>query len=97
MEDNADTEVDVERKYILEVNDDKLDNINLSSFKDGGFKDSNTLQARVVDRTIDGEGIVKLFVPELFIAFGLEFSLEVTFYFLNISIWSKIQSIPYDL
>ena len=70
MEDNADTEVDVERKYILEVNDDTLDNINVSS-----FKDSNTVQARVVDQTIDGEGIVKLFVTELFIAFGLEFSL----------------------
>ena len=38
MEDNADTEVDVERKYILEVNDDTLDNINVSS-----FKDSNTV------------------------------------------------------
>ena len=33
MEDNADTEVDVECKYILEVNDDTLDNI----------KDSNTV------------------------------------------------------
>ena len=70
MEENVDTEVDVERKYILEVNDDTLDNI-----KVGSFKDSNTVQARVVDRTIDGEGIVKLFVTELFIAFGLEFSL----------------------
>ena len=70
MEDNADTEVDVECKYILEVNDDTLDNINVSS-----FKDSNTVQARVVDRTIDREGIVKLFVTELFIAFGLQFSL----------------------
>ena len=38
MEENADTEVDVERKYILEVNDDTLDNINVSS-----FKDSNTV------------------------------------------------------
>ncbi len=35
MEDNADKEVDVERKYILEVNDD---NINVSI-----FKDSNTV------------------------------------------------------
>ena len=40
MEDNADTEVVVERKYILEVNDDKSDNINVNSFKDGR-KDSN--------------------------------------------------------
>ena len=75
MEDNAGTEVDVEHKYILEVNDDTLDNINVRSFKGCSFKDSNTVQARVVDRTIDGEGIVKLFVTELFIAFGLEFSL----------------------
>ena len=73
MEDNADTEVVVERKYILEVNNGTLDNINVHSFKGGSFreKDSNTVQARVVDRTIDGEGIVKLFVTELFIAFGL--------------------------
>ena len=63
MEENADTEVDVECKYILKVNDDTLDNINVHSFKDGR-KDSNTVQARVVDRTIDGEGIVKLFVTE---------------------------------
>ena len=92
MEDNGDTEVDVERKYILEVNDETLDNINLSS-----FKDSNSVQARVVEQTIDREEIVKLFVTELFIAFGLEFSLEVTFYFLNISILSKLQSIFYGL
>ena len=38
MEENVDTEVDVECKYILEVNDDTLDNINVSS-----FKDSNTV------------------------------------------------------
>ena len=38
MEENVDTEVYVERKYILEVNDDILDNINVS-----GFKDSNTV------------------------------------------------------
>ena len=69
MEDNTDTEVDVECKYILKVNDDTLNNINVSS-----FKDSNTVQARVVDRTIDGEGIVELFVTEPFIASGLEFS-----------------------
>ncbi len=75
MEDNADTEVVVEIKYILEVNVGTLDNINVISFKDGSFKDSNTVQARVVDRTINGEGIVKFFVTELFIAFGLEFSL----------------------
>ena len=79
MEDNAVTEVDVECKYILEVNDDTLDNINVCSFKggcfkDGSYKDSNKVLARVVDQTIDGEGIVKLFVTELFIAFGLEFS-----------------------
>ena len=38
MKDNADTEVDVERKYILKVNDDTIDNI-----KVGSFKDSNTV------------------------------------------------------
>ena len=38
MEENVDTEVDVERKYILKVNDDTLDNI-----KVGSFKDSNTV------------------------------------------------------
>ena len=43
MEDNEDTEVVVERKYILEVNDDTLDNINVSSFKGGSFKNSNTV------------------------------------------------------
>ena len=79
MEYNADTETDVECKYILEVNDDTSDNINVrsfkgGSFKDGSFKDSNTVQERVVEQTIDSEGIVKLFVTELFIAFGLEFS-----------------------
>ena len=42
MEDNADTEVDVERKYILEVNDDTLDNINVLGSKDGR-KDLNTV------------------------------------------------------
>ena len=71
-------EVEVEHKYIIEVNDDTIDNNKVQddgSIKVGSFKDSNTVQARVVDRTIDGEGIVKLFVTELFIAFGLEFSL----------------------
>ena len=34
MEDNADTEVDVERKYILEVKDDTLENINVHGLKD---------------------------------------------------------------
>ena len=45
MEDNADTEVDVERKYILNVNDGTLDNNNVHSFKGGSFreKDSNTV------------------------------------------------------
>ncbi len=38
MEENVNTEVDVERKYILEVNYDTLDNI-----KVGSFKDSNTV------------------------------------------------------
>ena len=42
MEDNADTEVDVERKYILEVNDDTWENINIHSSKDGR-KDLNTV------------------------------------------------------
>ena len=35
MEDNADTEVVVEHKYILEVNVGTSDNINVHSFKDG--------------------------------------------------------------
>ena len=35
MEDNADTEVVVECKYILEVNVGTSDNINVHSFKDG--------------------------------------------------------------
>ena len=35
MEDNADTEVVVECKYILEVNVGTSDNINVNSFKDG--------------------------------------------------------------
>ena len=35
MEDNADTEVVVECKYILEVNVGTLDNINIISSKDG--------------------------------------------------------------
>ena len=34
MEENVDTEVDVECKYILEVNNDTLDNIKVCSFKD---------------------------------------------------------------
>ena len=46
MEDNADTEVDVERKYILEVNDDTLDNINVCSFKGGSFKEKIQTQCR---------------------------------------------------
>ena len=46
MEENADTEVDVECKYILEVNDDTIDNIKVQddgSIKVGSFKDSNTV------------------------------------------------------
>ena len=45
MEDNADTEVVVESKYIIEVNDGTLDNINVHNFKGGSFreKDSNTV------------------------------------------------------
>ena len=35
MEHNADTEVVVERKYILEVNVGTSDNVNVHSFKDG--------------------------------------------------------------
>ena len=35
MEDNADTEVVVERKYTLVVNVGTFDNINVISFKDG--------------------------------------------------------------
>ena len=72
MEENADTEVDVEHKYIIEVNDDTIDNNKVQD--DGSIKDSNTVQARDVDQTIDGEGMVKLFVTEPFIASGLEFS-----------------------
>ena len=43
MEDNADTEVYVEHKYILEVNDGTLDNIKGASCKDGSIKDTNTV------------------------------------------------------
>ena len=46
MEDNADTEVDVECKYILKVNNDTLDNINVRSFKDGSFKEKIQTQYR---------------------------------------------------
>ena len=42
MEENADTDVDVERKYILEVNDDTLDNINVHSFKGGSLEKIQT-------------------------------------------------------
>ena len=38
MEENVDTEVDLEHNYILEVNDDTLDNIKVDS-----LKDSNTV------------------------------------------------------
>ena len=41
MEENADTEVDVEHKYIIEVNDDTIDNNKVQD--DGDFKDSNTV------------------------------------------------------
>ena len=77
MEENADTEVDVEHKYIIEVNDDAIDNNKVQddgNIKIGSFKDLNIVQARDVDQTFDGEGIVKLFVTEPFIASGLEFS-----------------------
>ena len=46
MEENADTEVDVEHKYIIEVNDDTIDNNKVQddgSIKIGSFKDSNTV------------------------------------------------------
>ena len=46
MEENVDTEVDVEHKYILKVNDDTIDNIKVQdngSIKVGSFKDSNTV------------------------------------------------------
>ena len=46
MEENADTEVDVEHKYIIEVNDDAIENNKVQddgSIKVGSFKDSNTV------------------------------------------------------
>ena len=46
MEENADTEVDVEHKYIIKVNDDTIDNNKVQddgSIKVGSFKDSNTV------------------------------------------------------
>ena len=46
MEENADIEVDVEHKYIIEVNDDTIDNNKVQdngSIKVGSFKDSNTV------------------------------------------------------
>ncbi len=72
MEENADTEVDVEHKYIIEVDDDTIDKNKVQD--DGSIKDSNTVQAKDVDQTIDGEGMVKLFVTGPFIASGSEFS-----------------------
>ena len=59
IEEEEDTEVEVEHKYIIKVNDDTIDNNVVGD--DGGFKDSNTVQARDVDRTLDGEGMVELF------------------------------------
>ena len=49
MEENVDTEVDVECKYIIVVNDDTTDN---NEVRDKGIikvasKDSNTVEARV--------------------------------------------------
>ena len=46
MEENADTEVDVEHKYIIIVNDDTTDNNEVQdngNIKVGSFKDSNTV------------------------------------------------------
>ena len=46
MEENADTEVYVEHKYIIEVNDDAIGNNKVhddGSIKVGSFKDSNTV------------------------------------------------------
>ena len=46
MEENADTEVDVEHKYIIIVNDDTTDNNEFQddgNIKVGSFKDSNTV------------------------------------------------------
>ena len=46
MEENADTEVDVEHKYIIVVNDDTTDNNKVQddgNIKVGSFKDSNTV------------------------------------------------------
>ena len=46
MEENADTEVDVERKYIIVVNDDTTDNNKVhddDSIKVDSFKDLNTV------------------------------------------------------
>ena len=40
MEENADTEVDVEHKYIIEVNDDTIDNNKVQD--DGSIKHSKT-------------------------------------------------------
>ena len=37
---NEDRDADSEHKYIIEVDDDTIDT---SSFKDGSFKDSNTV------------------------------------------------------
>ena len=41
MEENADTEVDVEQKYIIEVNDNTIDNNKVQD--DGSIKDSNAV------------------------------------------------------
>ncbi len=41
MEENADTEVDVEHKYIIEVNNDTIDSNKVQD--NGCIKDSNTI------------------------------------------------------
>ena len=46
MEENADTEVDVEHKYIIKVNDNTIENNKVQddgSIKVGSFKYSNTV------------------------------------------------------
>ena len=64
MEQNEDRDVELEQKYIIQVKDDTLDN---NEFQDNGdFKDSNTVQAIDVDRTLDGEGMIELFASTLF-------------------------------
>ena len=81
IEEEEDTKVIVEHKYIMEVKDDTINDNVVND--DGGFKDSNTVQARDVDQTLNGEGMVVLFAGTLFIAYSDDISSKKTILFVN--------------